>query len=264
MHKEHRAEEDFFSRSIKAYYDSPDVPGVYATRSHLLEAERFILTYLADELRGRSLLDIGVGPGRTIPFFRAACGRYTGIDYSANMLLPGRAVHPDVNLLLCDARSLCFPAASFDAVFFCNAIDDVGHEDRLHILREAHRVLRAPGIFVFSVHNLATERQSPWALPRLSRRPGESVRALRKYLAGIVRHLRLRRHQQRGQGFAVASDGYFDYGLLTYYVAREEQRKQLAETGFSHLQEVGSDGSLLAPGAPCRDAWIFYIARKAE
>lgn len=262
MHTAHRDEDDFFSRSIKAYYDAPGVPDVYAARSHLLDAERFILTFLADDLRGCSLLDIGVGPGRTTPYLRAACGRYTGIDYSANMLRPGRARHPDAALLLCDARSLCFPAASFDAVFFCNAIDDVGHEDRLRILREVHRVLRAPGLFVFSVHNLATERTSPWALPRLSRSPRESARALGKYLQGIVHHLRLRRHQQRGQGYAVASDGYFDYGLLTYYVAREEQRQQLAAAGFSGLQEVGADGALLAPGAPCRDPWIFYIARK--
>jgi len=262
MHKAHRAGNDFFSRSIKAYYDAPGVPGVYAARSHLLAAESVILSRLADELRDGSLLDIGVGPGRTIPFLRAACRRYTGIDYSANMLFPGRARHPGVDLLLCDARSLCFPAASFDAVFFCNAIDDVGHEDRLRILREVHRVLRAPGIFVFSVHNLEADRKSPWALPHLSPRPGESLRALGKYLAGLVHHLRLRRHQESGRGYAVASDGYFGYGLLTYYVAREAQIQQLAETGFSRIQEVGADGTLLAPGAPCRDPWIFYIARK--
>jgi len=254
---------DFYSRSIKAYYDSPGVPAVYAAKSGPLEAERFILDHLASELCGSSLLDIGVGPGRTIPFLRAACGRYTGIDYSANMLRLGRARHPGTDLLLCDARRLCFPTASFDAVFFCNAIDDVGHEDRLHILREAHRVLRAPGIFVFSAHNLEAERKSPWALPRLPASPRDSARALGKYLTGIVRHLRLRRHQQRGRGHAVASDGYFEYGLLTYYVAREEQVRQLAEIGFSHVQSVGADGSLLAPGTPCRDAWIFYIARKA-
>lgn len=253
---------DFFSRSIKAYYDSPGVPAVYAAKSGLLAAEKAILAYLAGELRGSSLLDIGVGPGRTVPDLRAACGRYTGIDYSTNMLHLGRARHPDADLLLCDARRLCFPSASFDAVFFCNAIDDVGHEDRLRILGEVHRVLKAPGIFVFSAHNLATERKSPWAPPRLTLSPRECATALRKYVAGVARHLRLRRHLRSGSGYAVTTDGYFDYGLLTYYVSREEQIQQLTETGFSRIQEVGADGALLASGAPCRDAWIFFIARK--
>lgn len=255
---------DFFSRSIKAYYDSPGVPAVYAASSGLLAAERFILAHLAGELRGGAVLDIGVGPGRTTPYLRAACGRYVGIDYSANMLHLGRVRHPDAELLLADARRLCFPAASFDAVFFCNAIDDVGHEDRLRILAEVHRVLKAPGIFVFSVHNLATERKSPWALPRLTASPRDSARALRKYVAGVVQHLRLSRHQRRGNGYAVTTDGYFEYGLLTYYVTREAQRRQLTEIGYSGIQEVGADGSLLTPGAPCRDAWISFIARKAS
>jgi SAM-dependent methyltransferase len=255
--------EDFFSTSIKDYYGSPGVPEVYAAKTVLLPAERAILAALGDELAAAALLDIGVGPGRTIPFLQPACRRYTGIDYSLNMLRLGRDRFPGTPLLLCDARATSFADASFDAVFFCNAIDDVGHEDRLRILREVHRVLRAPGVFVFSAHNLDAELPSPWAPPRLSASPRASLAALRRYAAGLLNHLASRRHQRRGNGHSVRSDGYFDFGLLTYYVARDEQVRQLAEIGFSSIETVGADGAPLAPGAPCRDAWISYVARKA-
>jgi SAM-dependent methyltransferase len=255
--------EDFFSSSIREYYGSPGVPEVYAAKTGALPAERAIVAALRDELSGAALLDIGVGPGRTVPFLRPACRRYTGIDYSLNMLRLGRGRFPDAPLLLCDARETCFAGASFDAVFFCNAIDDVGHEDRLRILREVHRVLRAPGVFVFSAHNLDAERPSPWTPPRLAASPRATLRALARWAAGVLNHLRSRRHQRRGSGHEVVSDAYFGFGLLTYYVSRDEQIRQLAALGFSAVEAIAADGTPLAPGAPCRDAWIFYVARKA-
>jgi SAM-dependent methyltransferase len=259
---EHGVAEDFFAESIKRYYDSPGVPEVYAAKTGLLAAERFLLEALAGELRQAVLLDIGVGPGRTVPFLRPACRRYVGIDYSLNMLRIGRSRFPGTPLALSDARTACFADGSFDAVFFCNAIDDVGHEDRLRILAEAHRLLRAPGVFVFSAHNMDAELRSPWAPPRLAGPLGEKAAALRRYGAGIVNHLRSRRHQQRTEGRSVRSDAYFDFGLLTYYVSREEQERQLAETGFASVEAVSAGGRPLAPGERCSDAWIFFAARK--
>ena len=254
--------EDFFAESIKRYYESPGVPEIYAAKTGLHAAERFLLEALAGELRQAVLLDIGVGPGRTVPFLRPACRRYVGIDYSLNMLRIGRARFPGTPLALSDARTACFADGSFDAVFFCNAIDDVGHEDRLRILAEAHRLLRAPGVFVFSAHNMDAELRSPWAPPRLAGSLGEKAAALRRYGAGIVNHLRNRRHQQRTEGRSVRSDAHFDFGLLTYYVSRQEQERQLAETGFASVEAVSAGGRPLAPGERCRDAWIFFAARK--
>ena len=258
-----RVAQDFFAESIKRYYESPGVPEVYAAKTGLLAAERFLLETLGAELRNAVLLDIGVGPGRTVPFLRPACRRYVGIDYSLNMLRTGRARFPGTPLVLSDARTACFADGSFDAVFFCNAIDDVGHEDRLRILAEAHRLLRTSGVFVFSAHNLDAELPSPWALPRLAGSLGERLAALRQYGKGITNHLRSRRHQCRSNGHSVRSDAYFEYGLLTYYVSREEQERQLAEIGFARVDAVSAAGRTLAPGERCRDNWIWFVARKA-
>lgn len=255
--------EDFFAESIKRHYESPGVPEVYAAKTGMLAAERFLLESLGGELRQAVLLDIGVGPGRTVPFLRPACRRYVGIDYSLNMLRTGRARFPGTPLALSDARTACFAGGSFDAVFFCNAIDDVGHEDRLRILAEAYRLLRSPGVFVFSAHNLDAELPSPWAPPRLSGSLGERVATLRRYGTGIANHLRSRRHQRRSNGHSVRSDAYFEFGLLTYYVSREEQERQLAEIGFARVDAVSAAGRPLAPGERCRDAWIWFVARKA-
>lgn len=256
-------DQDFFAESIKRYYESPGVPEVYAAKTGLLAAERFLLESLGAELRQAVLLDIGVGPGRTVPFLRPACRRYVGIDYSLNMLRTGRARFPGTPLALSDARTACFADGSFDAVFFCNAIDDVGHEDRLRILAEAYRLLRAPGVFVFSTHNLDAELRSPWAPPRLAGSLGERMAALGRYGRGIANHLRSRRHQLRGDGHSVRSDAHFEFGLLTYYISREEQERQLARVGFARVAAVSGAGRPLAPGEPCRDDWIWFVARKA-
>src|ERR1700712_121407 len=95
--------EDFFSTSIREYYGSPGVPQGYAAKTGALPAELAIVAALRDELSGAALLDIGVGPGRTVPFLRPACRRYTGIDYSLNMLRLRRGRLPHAPLPLCAA-----------------------------------------------------------------------------------------------------------------------------------------------------------------
>ncbi|HVT18110.1 MAG TPA: class I SAM-dependent methyltransferase [Thermoanaerobaculia bacterium] len=265
--------ESYFAASIKRYYDS-SAAEVYAERTALLPAEEAVLRLLREELAGARLLDVGVGPGRTIPHLRALCRSYAGIDYSANMLRHARRRYPGCALLLGDARALPFAGGGFDTVFFCNAIDDVGHEDRLRILREVHAALRTSGVFVFSAHNSDAPLPSPLAFPSPSPSPSGAAGGrtawlrggwgrLRRYGRGIRNHLRLRPHQRRTAEYRIMSDHFCDHGLLTYYISRPAQVRQLAALGFTPIQTLGADGRLLSDGEACQDAWIFYVARKA-
>ncbi|HVT16922.1 MAG TPA: class I SAM-dependent methyltransferase [Thermoanaerobaculia bacterium] len=266
--------ESFFGALMRKYYEAPEVAEIYAGHAGLHPAEEALLAELRAELSRASLLDIGIGPGRTTPHLRAACRRYTGIDYSANMLRHAHARYPDAALVLCDARALCFAGGAFDAVFFCfNAIGDVGHEDRLRILREIRRTLRPGGVFVFSAHNRDARLPGAFAPPPLRGADGAGGigaaawlsthgERLRRYGRGIRNHLRLRRHQRKTAEYRIATDYSYEHNLLSYYISGEAQVRQLEALGYSAVRTLDKEGSALPRGARSRGSYIYYVARR--
>jgi SAM-dependent methyltransferase len=254
---------------VKAYYDSPGVPEAYAKRTTLLPEEEFVIHRLRDALQHGRFLEIGVGQGRTTQYLKALAREYVGIDYSENMLKVCQARYPDATLLVCDARAMPFPNASFDVIYFCwNALDDAGHTDRLSMLKEIHRVLKPGGTFFFSSHNYEAPLRSPYR-PRglvLSLDPrrmvGQNLNALRRYGRGVWNHLQRRKYVRWEEDYAIINDQSNDFGLLTYCIKKEAQIRQLEAHGFGKVEMISRERRLLQPGEPCTDAWIFYIARK--
>jgi ubiquinone/menaquinone biosynthesis C-methylase UbiE len=261
----------YMQDAIKRDYDSPGVGESYARQTELLRAEEFILSYLADELKNKVVLDVGVGAGRTLPYLRALTENYTGVDYSENMLKHCRLKHGDASLLLCDARNMdVFEDGAFDAVFlFYNIIDDANHEDRRRILGEVRRVLKRHGLFVFSTHNLDFHIRSAYKFRGFV--PAQNTFALlkengtrvKRYFTGIVNHLRNKRKEVRTAHYSILNDSSHNYRLLTYYIDRENQLSQLAEAGFAEVEMVEEWGSFISAGEECRDGWVYYICRKA-
>jgi len=103
-----------------------------------------------------TVLDLGVGGGRTTPHLAKIASHYVGVDYSEAMIRACRRKFPDIEFLLADASDLSmFEDASFDAIVFSfNGLDSVVPNDkRSRCLRECSRVLRPAGVFVFSSHN---------------------------------------------------------------------------------------------------------------
>src|SRR4051812_49136097 len=68
--------------------------------------ERVIIERFADRVEQGTVLDIGVGAGRTTGHLRAISGHYIGIDYAEAMIDRARVAHPDVDLRQGDARDL--------------------------------------------------------------------------------------------------------------------------------------------------------------
>jgi ubiquinone/menaquinone biosynthesis C-methylase UbiE len=252
----------------KRYYDTPGVAETYGKRTSLQKGEEVILSLLAEKIRNKPLLEIGVGQGRTTPYLSALTEQYVGIDYSENMLKPCKLRHPTSNLLLCDGRSLSFSDESFEAVYFCwNAIDDAGHDDRTLMLREVYRVLRGDGVFFFSSHNIDAKRRSPYhfrgfAFDARLKLLNENLRRVNRYARAIRNHLRMARHERHEQEYSIVNDHAEDFSLLTYYISKENQVRQLERAGFCDVRMVGLEGSFVKRGEPCYDPWIFYIARK--
>jgi ubiquinone/menaquinone biosynthesis C-methylase UbiE len=263
-------EQTHMSEAIKRAYDAPGAPESYGRNTTLLKAESFILSYLGDELKDKAILDIGVGAGRTVPYLSSLSKDYTGVDYSNSMLQHCAAKYRDTKLLLCDARNMdIFGAGVFDVVFCCwNMLDDANHEDRCRTLKEIYRVLRHQGLFIFSAHNLDFKRRSAYKFRGFVSAQGpvelikqNAVRIIR-YFKGILNHLHYQRQEEHARDYSIINDPSHSYSLLTYYIKKENQVRQLEQMGFSGIQMVDEHGSLITLDEDCRDGWIYYICRK--
>lgn len=135
-------------------YRLPDVASHYATLNYLTPCEQFLFrTYIQP---GMTVLDLGVGGGRTTAYLSRIASHYVGVDYSEAMIRACRRKFPDLDFRLADASDLSmFEDAFFDAIVFSfNGLDAViPHEKRARCLRECCRVMRAAGTFIFSSHN---------------------------------------------------------------------------------------------------------------
>ena len=188
--------------------------------------ERAAIEHIRDEVRGRPILDIGVGAGRTVPLLRAISLDYVAVDYTQELVDACRKKHPDARILLGDARDLSmFDNESFALVVFSfNGIDAVNEPDRMKILREAHRVLRPGGIFLFSSHN----RRGPGHGEPLSfgfyatRNPvklaARLVRTIAEAPVAAFNHLRYSKLNEQSDDHSIMNAAAHAHGILVYYV----------------------------------------------
>jgi len=213
----------------------------YAQNHQLSPAERSALDLIVDEARGRPILDIGVGGGRTVDALVAVSGNYVGVDYSEPMVAAARARRPNVHFRHADARDLSFLAdgSIFLAVFSCNGIGMVGHEDRLKILREVHRVLAPGGAFLMSTHNLrCRELDLGFRFPEFerTRNPAKllvrSARFARSTARRVYNRWRFEKVGYRNDDHAMVNDVCHDYGVMLYFITLQKQREQLERMGF--------------------------------
>lgn len=242
----------------------------YARPWPLSPAEQACFDRIADEARGRPVLDIGVGGGRTVEALRRISDDYTGIDYSADMVAACRRRFPGVRFEHADARAMALvaDASVFLAVFSCNGIGMVPHEDRLRILREVHRVLQPGGAFVFSTHNRnSPEYRRGFRFPDLQWSPNplrllvRSARFARDTLTRLRNRRRFRPLEVHAQDYAMVNDACHDYGTMLYYVTLEQQRRQLADAGFAADVEAWDLDGIRIGHDTCHDS-IALIARK--
>jgi ubiquinone/menaquinone biosynthesis C-methylase UbiE len=237
----------------------------------LMPAERAVLARLGDRLKEFEMLDLGVGAGRTGYTFAPLVRHYVGLDYSPRMLKrAGKLLgeRTGVELVLGNARDLPMVSDSFDfALFSFNGIDAVGHEDRLRILAEVHRVLRPDGRFLFSSHQLGT-LPLPTRKARSPRFQGSrayelfarlrDIRYGRK-IGAVNEALDLDAAKERG--WVIVEGVGHNFQLDDYYVDPEFQVEQLREAGFEVVSVYDTAGAEV--GLPFRgqDPWLDYYCR---
>lgn len=216
---------------------------------------------------GKDILDIGVGTGRTAIYLAPLAHRYQAVDYSPVMVERFRRELPDVPIALADMRDLSqFEGSSFDFVLASNNVfDAVGHDDRLQVFREMHRLLRPNGTLMFSTHN--QDVGDLWDGPRLyfDHNPVTLAMLVLHWGLAWTRHARLQRFQEVCDDHAIVNDEAHDCGLLHYYIGPEAQRRQLAKEGFELLEILDRYGAPVPPGQRAEHSrWLLYVARRVQ
>lgn len=243
----------------------------FQRRTELLPAETSILRKLGPALSDAEVLDIGVGGGRTTAHLVRRGVRYTGIDYSPEMIARCKSRYPALTFEVCDARDLSrFGSGRFDFVLFSfNGLDYVSHAERLAVLDEIRRVLSQSGTFAFSSHNRdfgATKR--PWApthLPFGINPLGDPLKffgRIASYPVGIGNYFLNRKHERYNDEYAILNDAANNYQMLTYCISVEKQLVQLRRADFSAVEIVGIDGRWLTAseyGRCTEDPYLYYV-----
>jgi SAM-dependent methyltransferase len=266
-------------RLSHAWYTTPGaIHGLAGQQGFTDAGERTAYWRIADEMRGRRILDIGVGPGRTVTLLRALSKDYVGIDYVPAMVETARRNCPFADIRQGDARDLQgFADASVDLVVFSyHGIDTVDHADRPKVLAEARRVLVPGGVFWFSTLNVEGPalRYRPWKPPP-PRRPQRwfgwlryAAELLPTYLRTLPltpQYLRCRRLSEHGDGWAVTPFFAGGWSLLNHAITLRRQLDDLAAAGFAAGVEAYEDagGRPVRPGDTLDPVFSFnLLARK--
>ncbi len=232
--------------------------------------ERLIVNEIADEFRGRAILDVGVGTGRTAWLMRLISDDYVALDWSPEMVETCRQDYPGLDARVADARDLSsFPDERFDLVFFsCNGLDVLGHDGRTSAVAEAYRVLKPGGLFLYSTSNKlgGLYQRRPWRSPqrgflhfvkRLARLPVSLPRRWRAYL----NWWRKRRYAEDHGGWATCTAGPYEFGLVYHFTLPSTEAAALAAAGFRSAEFRDNDGAPLEGDASTCN-YFYVLARK--
>jgi SAM-dependent methyltransferase len=240
---------------------------------------RFVRAYASTELRppeavllerhrdalSARVLELGCGAGRVTRHLAATATELHALDISPAMVEHARNVAPDAEFHVRDMTDLSpFEPASFDAVVATyNVIDVLDDAERGAQLDRIRDLLRPGGKLIMSTHNRGV-------LPAL-RGPRIRTTHPRTFVADIVRLPRRIRNRRRllplqrdESRYSIVNDSGHDYSLLHYYIARDDQERQLAEHGFELIECVDMEGATVAPGATAAGtSELHYVARRS-
>jgi SAM-dependent methyltransferase len=265
-------------------YNSTELTSYYSSLNYLTPCERLLFDeYLSP---GMTILDLGVGGGRTTSYLSSLAGRYVGADYAAEMISACQKKFPNLEFKTVDAADLSkFAASSFDAVVMAfNGIDSLVPDDsRYQAFREIHRVLKPKGVLIFSSHNarsiLVRPSWNPLRLAGLAQKMVGSnsvfyrpllwsltglrvviatLQLIAKSLARVTRRMPTRAFWI-GEGYLMdAAHG----GMRIHFSTPEKAERELNRLGFHLLRVLGDDYPRVS--RLYVTDWYYYVFSSAE
>lgn len=250
------------------FYQSRAIADWYATKDFILpEEQAFMERHGAEVVDGKSLLDIGIGAGRTTRFLLPRTGRYVGVDYSPDMVATAATRFPDATLHVRDARDLsAYADGEFDTVIFSfNGLDYLSFDGRVAAMKEIGRVLKPGGAFIFSSHNRDQNTPGAFAASNLSlsKHPLRMLANLRRYLDGIGNYLSTRSLAYAAPDHEMRHDSSNVFAAPICYVTKQAQCDTLAGLGFEVVSIFDRTGKASSVAELDRaSSWILYVCRK--
>lgn len=242
----------------KSVYRKPEVVKIYSELDGLDDSEKiFAETFIRP---GSSILDLGVGCGRTTRDLSSRANYYVGVDYSEEMIKECVKKFPDKKFLTLDASSLnVFKDESFDIVVFSfNGIDYLPNdESRLSCLSECSRVLRQNGFLFFSSHNARHIFFEPvFSGKRIHQIIREALKCLYKSVRSSIRFL-------MSDAF-YSGHGYLEDpthgGLWTHVSMPEFVLEEARACGFEKVMVMSKTGR---PWLTLVNPWYYYVFQKS-
>jgi ubiquinone/menaquinone biosynthesis C-methylase UbiE len=246
-------------------YHDPKIVRYYEQLSSLQAAEITILAKLRDRAYLFKMLDLGVGAGRTTPYFAPQVADYLGVDYSAAMISTCQQRYPDYTFQMADVRDLSqFSDNLFDFILFSfNGLDYIEHRDRAQALSEIYRVSKPDAYFCFSTHNLqGIELQFDWR-KQLSWNPLSSYVNLVMWLFLRIKNRAIAPQKLKDLDYAIIYDEPHNFRLANYYIRPRSQYEQL-QPWFKNIQcfswQTGQEISS-SELEQNRELWLYYLCQ---
>jgi len=254
----------------KKIWDENDVVEKYKKQKgwmgELLAPEKSVLQFVKDN-NFNTMLDLGVGTGRTTSFFLPYIQKYHGIDYSEKMIECCKnrfENYRNASFQVNDARNLeCYENQYFDFILFsCNGLDYMDHNDRIKTIKEIYRICKPNGFFCFSTHNELSIKN--YYKVKFTLHPTRMINNIKKYI----------KFKQNNPGlnklnygpYVYVNDPCNNWRIITYYIDPQYQNRQLDEIGFdtkyTYALESGIENSNMNNLKINKDKWIYFLAQK--
>jgi SAM-dependent methyltransferase len=245
----------------------------YANR-RLLPVEALLMARYRETLSGRTI-EMGCGAGRVLGYLVALGGEVHGIDISPAMVAHCHAAYPTAEVRVGDLSDLeATVSGRFSAVLAIdNVLDVFDDAERRRVLSGLRGLLEPDGLLFLCSHNLdyaerlglegaqGTRRALQLVQKATARPLPQIARGIAKLPRQIANRRRLAPLQRRAVDHAIINDEAHDYGLLHYYIRRDDQARQLSEQGYELIECLDIDGNIVPPGARSPAPWLHYVAR---